>query len=119
MVPEGAVRPELAADVKASEGAAWGAATDAAPQPPVPNTNGGLSVPELLPPFRKIEIGDGWSSSGTESNKEKGQAVGEERRSRNTIKDDSKDAKKKGRGESQGVFRAGVAVGEPSDGGGS
>src|SRR5947209_299147 len=70
-----------------------GAATDAAPQPPAPNTNLVLSVPELLPPFRKIEIGDGWSSSGTESNKEKGQAVGGERRSRNTRKDDSKDAK--------------------------
>ncbi len=84
MVPDGAYRPELAADVEPSEDAA----SDAAPQPPAPNTNGGLSVPELLPPFRKIEIGDGWSSSGPESDKEAGQTVGE-RGSTNRKKDDA------------------------------
>jgi hypothetical protein len=117
MLSDRAAKPVSGLAWKGERGAAQGAATDAAPQPPAPNTNGGLSVPELLPPFRKIEIGDGWSSSGTESNKDKGQAVGEERRSRNRKKDDSKAAKKSGGGESQG-HRAGVAAGEPSDGGG-
>ena len=76
MAPKGAERPELAPDVEASEGAAQGAATDAAPQPPAPSTDLVLSVPELRPPSREIEEGEGWRSSGPESEEEAGQAVG-------------------------------------------
>src|SRR5207253_7322834 len=97
------------------EGAAQGAATDAAPQPPAPNTKRGLSAPALLPPSRESEIGEGWSSAGAESKEKKGQAVGKETVVKSREKNGGKGAKKRGNGESQGC-RAGVTRGEPSDG---
>src|SRR5438128_8230100 len=100
---------------RALGGAAQGAATDAAPQPPAPNTKGGLSVPALLPPSRESEVGEGWSSAGAESKEKKGQAVGKERVVKGREKNGGKDAKKRGNGESQGC-RAGVTRGEPSAG---
>ena len=57
------------------EGGPQGGPSDGPPQPPAPNTNLVLSSPELLPPFRESEVGDGWSSSGKESDKEAGRAV--------------------------------------------
>ena len=97
-------------------GAPQGAPTDGAPQPPAPNTKRGLSAPALLPPSRESEVGEGWSSAGAESKEKKGQAVGKERVVKSREKNGGKDAKKGGNGESQGC-RAGVARGEPSDGG--
>src|SRR3989442_12352619 len=79
------------------EGAAQGAATDAAPQPPAPNTNLVLSVPEPLPPIRESEVGEGWRGSGPESDKEAGQAVGKERDSNLGKKKGEKETKKDGR----------------------
>ena len=104
MVPEEADRPELAADVEALEGAAQGAATDAAPQPPAPNTNLVLSVPEPLPPSYKSEEGEGWRGSGPESDKEAGQAVGE-RGSTNRKKDDSEVQRRGEEARAKGVER--------------
>src|ERR1700730_9095065 len=93
------------------EGAAQGAATDAAPQPPAPNTNLVLSVPEPLPPIREGEVSEGWRGSCQESDKEAGQAVGKERDSELDKKRGDNDAKK-GEGGDYVRSRAGVTRGE-------
>jgi hypothetical protein len=99
----------------AKEGVAQGVASDATPQPPAPNTNGGLSVPEPLPPIREVEEGEGWSGSGPESDKETGRAIAEERETKSGRKGGNNDTKK--REEVDYIAsRAGVTSGDAKNG---
>jgi protein involved in plasmid replication-relaxation len=97
------------------QGAPQGAPSDGAPQPPAPNTNLVLSVPEPLPPIRKSEVGEGWSGSGPESEKETGQAVGDEKGTEPGRKKGEDDAKK-GEGVDYLASRAEVTAGDAKRG---
>src|SRR3982074_2738599 len=85
--------------------------SDGPPQPPAPNTNLVLSVPEPLPPIRESEVSEGWRGSGPESDKETGRAVGKERDSELDKKRGDNDTKKDGGVDYQGS-RAGVTRAE-------
>src|ERR1700704_695317 len=97
--------------VSMSQGGPQGGPSDGPPQPPAPNTNLVLSVPEPLPPIRESEVGEGWRGSGPESDKETGRAVGEERGSR-LVKKRGEDDTKKCEGVDYLGSRAGVKRGE-------
>ena len=59
------------------EGAAQGAASDAAPQPPAPNTNLVLSVPELRPPpVERLRKGKGGEVRARRAKRKRGRRLG-------------------------------------------